>query len=57
MDRKVKDKHYDKPSHQRWLYQLADIGLVKAVMIIWGICVLAIVATLLLVKAVLAGFK
>lgn len=57
MDRKVKNKHYDKPSHQRWLYQLADIGLVKAIMIVWGILALVLIATLFVAKALLSGFK
>lgn len=57
MDRKVKNHHLDKPTHQRWLYKLADIGLVKAIMIIWGVCILAVVASLFVLKAVLSGFK
>jgi len=57
MDRKVKNKHYDKPLHQRWLYQLADIGLVKAIMIVWGILALVLIATLFVAKALLSGFK
>ena len=57
MDRKVKDNHLDKPSHQRWLYKLADIGLVKAILIIWGLCILIILATLGIVKAVLSSLK
>lgn len=57
MDRKIKRTHYDKPKHQRWLYQLADIGLVKAILLIWGVCVLAIIVALFLVKAVVANFK
>ena len=55
MDRKV--KHYDKPLRQRWLYQLAEKGLFKAIAIIWGVCILAIVGALLLVKAVVSFFK
>jgi hypothetical protein len=51
MDRKV--KHYDKPGHQRWLYRLSDFGLVKAILIIWGICFVIIVVTLILVKFIL----
>ena len=57
MDRKIKNKHYDKPPHQRWLYQLSDHGLGKALLIIWGICVLIMVGTLLLIKAILSSFK
>ena len=55
MDRKV--KHHDKPGHQRWLYHLSDMGLFKALMIIWGVCLLAVLGALLLVKAVITGFK
>jgi len=57
MDRKVKNHHLDKPSHQRWLYKLADIGMFKAILIIWGICLLIIIATIFTIKAVLSGFK
>jgi signal recognition particle receptor subunit beta len=57
MDRKVKIKYYDIPGHQRWLYKLSDYGLVKAIMLIWGICLLLLVASFLLVKLVLAFFK
>ena len=57
MDRKIKNKHLDKPTHQRWLYQLSDIGLVKAIMLIWGVCILIIVITLVLVKYTLAWIK
>jgi len=49
--------HHDKPTHQRWLYRLADNGIIKAIMIIWGICLMAIFGALLLIKAVLAYFK
>ncbi len=56
MDRKI--KHYDKPGHQRWLYRLSDLGLIKAITIIWGICIVTIIVTLLLVKLVLTfAFK
>ena len=51
MDRKV--THYDKPGHQRWLYQLSDLGLVKAITIVWGICIVTIIIALILVKIVL----
>jgi hypothetical protein len=57
MDRKIKNNHSDKPSHQRWLYQLADMGLFKALFIIWGVCILAVVVALLLVKATLSSLK
>ena len=62
MDRKVikkrlKHHHLDKPTHQRWLYKLSDVGLFKAMLIIWGVCLVAIAGALLLVKAVLSGFK
>jgi uncharacterized membrane protein len=57
MDRKVTGKHSDKPAHQRWLYQLADIGLFKAILIIWGVCVLALVLALFLIKITISSFK
>ena len=50
---KKKNLHYDKPPHQRWLYQLSDLGLVRAMLIIWGACWAVIVITLLLIKAIL----
>lgn len=56
MDRKIKH-HLDKPPRQRWLYKLSDMGLFKAIAIIWGICLLAIAVALSLVKAVLSAFK
>jgi len=49
--------HFDKPTHQRWLYRLADNGLVKAIMIIWGICLVAFLGAILLAKAVIDHFK
>lgn len=55
MDRKM--RHYDKPGHQRWLYRLADLGLVKAIILIWAICWAIIVMSLLLAKAVISYFK
>lgn len=56
MDRKVikkKSLHTDKPPHQRWLYQLSDLGLIKATLIIWGACWAIIGITMLLIKAIL----
>ena len=50
-------KHLDKPKHQRWLYRLSDLGLVKAIMIIWGICCIVIIVTLVLIKTLLSHFK
>ena len=49
--------HYDKPGHQRWLYRLADMGIVKAILVIWLICLLAIGLSLLMVKFVISIFK
>lgn len=54
---KIKHKHHDKPSHQRWLYQLSDYGIVKALLIIWGIFILILIGTILLIKAVVTHFK
>jgi hypothetical protein len=50
-------KHLDKPKHQRWLYHLSDLGLFKAILIIWLVCWLAIGAALVMTKAVIAFFK
>ncbi len=55
MDRKV--KHYDKPGYQRWLYQLSDLGLVKALTIIWGVCIVTVIIAVLLVKFILTYFE
>ncbi len=57
MDGKIKYTHYDKPAHQRWLYRLADLGIVRAIMFIWALCIILIVVSLLAVKAVLWNFK
>lgn len=55
MDRKV--KHYDKPAHQRWLYRLSDMGIVKAIMVIWAICWILIGLSIILVKVVISYFE
>jgi len=61
MDRKIKKKpvdlHYDKPEHQRWLYQMADWGLGKAMLVVWLVCIGIIVLTLVLLKSVFGAFK
>ena len=59
MDRKVKPKnyHHDKPTHQRWLYQLSDMGLFKAILIIWLITWIAIAFALGLAKSIISFFK
>jgi hypothetical protein len=59
MDRKVKRKnyHYDKPPHQRWLYQLSDMPFFKFWLFLWAVIWLCIGLALLLVKSVLAIFK
>jgi uncharacterized membrane protein len=50
-------KHLDKPKHQRWLYILSDMGLFKAILIIWMICFLAIGVAMGLAKAIISFFK
>ncbi len=50
-------RHNDKPKHQRWLYHLADMGLGKAILIIWAICLLTIAGALLLAKSIISIFK
>jgi len=50
-------KHYDKPAHQRWLYILSDLGLFKAILVIWLVCWLTIGASLAMVKALISVFK
>ena len=50
-------KHNDKPSHQRWLYQLAEKGLGKAILIICTICLVTVMLSLLLVKSIISHFE
>ena len=57
MDRKIKRAHNDKPKHQRWLYHLSDMGLFKAILIIWLITWIAIGVALGLAKAIISIFK
>ena len=50
-------KHQDKPWHQRWLYELADMGIVKAIMLIWAICWIIVGISVLAIKALFSHFK
>jgi hypothetical protein len=50
-------KHYDKPGHQRWLYQLSDMSWVKALTVIWGICWVTIIITWAALKFIFGHAK
>jgi hypothetical protein len=56
MDRKIKTQyndHMDKPARQRWLYQLMDWGTGKAAMLIAGVCIVTLVVSLLIIRAII----
>jgi len=60
MDRKIKKKvqtHYDKPGHQRWLYQMLEWGFAKAMLVIWLIVIGVITVTLISLKLIFGAFK
>jgi len=53
MDRKIKQKEI--PARQKWLYDLAEWGLVKAILFIWGVIIATFIVVMVILKWIVFG--